>query len=180
MATRSLWESERWFLPSSLLWPLLLSGDVFQQEGWRGGFYSWESCAEEFDLLLLSPHKGSAFAATRLLLVWGTCFMFHWADRRENHFPCAERKPWWLGSWEWKLPSHLSALSACNMSCQNRWWRSSWQSTVSCFLWSCVVCKLASFPDLFAALNTGSAGLWLRQECVPSLGWECRNPSSSR
>lgn len=74
MAARSLWESERWFLPSSLLWPLLLSGDVFQQQGWRGGFYSWESCAEEFDLLLLSPHKGSAVCSHQAAAGLGNVF----------------------------------------------------------------------------------------------------------
>lgn len=179
MATKSLWERERWFLLSSLLWRLFLIRWLFLVAGIERELYSCDSSAEEFDLLLLSPPEGSAVHSHPWLLpVWGTCFMFHWADRRQNHFPCAERKPWWLGSWEWKLPSHLSA---CNMSCQNRCWRTRWQSPVACFLWSSVVCELVSFPGWSVCCSeTRLQGYGLRQECVPSLGWDCRNPSPSK
>lgn len=84
---------------SSLLWPLSVIRWWFPATGMERKISGCDSCAAPF-----SSEKLSYSQPPWLLLVWGTCFMFHWADRRTKHFPCAERKPWWLGSWGWNFP----------------------------------------------------------------------------
>lgn len=62
MVLKSLWESEEWFLLSSSAWALFPIKCCFPAPGceWGPSQSSCDSYSEEFDLLLLSPHKASA------------------------------------------------------------------------------------------------------------------------
>lgn len=138
MVLKSVWESGFFWAPQLGL--CSQSSIVFQhwRDLYRAAVKSMTCCSF---LLIKAQLLTTAMAAA----VLGNMFYISQSWQEGKPFCLCQRKTCRLVSWDWKLTFRLSNLSACNASCQNRWWMTRWQSTLVCFPWNCVVCKLVSF-----------------------------------